>query len=527
MAVVHNNPLLPLPSSAQELERCLSDPDWRLFSGCLYKIMIKGDDGEDSTVMPFKPNRAQRRFIERLWHRNIILKARQLGFTTLIAILWLDHALFNANQRCGVIAQDRDAAEAIFADKVKFAYDNLPDEIRERFPLDKDSATQLKFTHNNSSVRVATSMRSGTIHRLHISEFGKICAKFPDKADEVITGSIPAVPTNGVLVIESTAEGREGEFVELVQRAEGLDASQTLLTPKDYRFHFYAWWQEPKYRLLAGTVHITDKEHEYFNLVEGQMKCKIDPDQRAWYIATRTSDFSGAEEKMWQEYPSTSSEAFQVSTEGSYYAKDMVELRKRGGITTVPVLDLPVNTFWDIGNSDGCATWFEQELRGEARFINYYEAHGENLRHYVAHLQNLGYLFGTHYLPHDAAHKRLGDYNKSTQEMLQDLLPGQNFVIVPRITELINGVQQSRKHLKSSYFDSTACKQGIERMEGYRKKFSRADNRYTDEPDKATGCSEGADAYRQYAQAKELGMLSYVTTSQPYIPPPPPDWRCL
>ena len=521
---IDDTPLLPMPASPQELERFLADPEQRLFSGCLYKIMIKGDDGEVSAVMPFKPNRAQRRFIKRLWHRNIILKARQLGFTTLVAILWLDHALFNANQRCGIIAQDREAAEAIFRDKVKFAYENLPPEMRERLPLARDSATELLFAHNNSSVRVATSMRSGTIHRLHVSEFGKICAKFPDKAAEVVTGSIPAVPTNGVLIIESTAEGRDGEFYELVQRAEGLDASKVLLTPKDYRFHFYAWWQEPKYRLPSGTVPISDKEHEYFDLIQGLMACKIDPDQRAWYIATKVADFSGAEERMWQEYPSTPSEAFQISTEGNYYAKDLIEVRKRGGITRVPVLDLPVNTFWDIGNSDGCAVWFQQELRGEDRFVSYYEAHGEDLRHYVKHLQGLGYIFGTHYLPHDAAHKRLGDYNKSTQQMLQELLPGQKFVIVPRVTELINGIHQTRKHLKGVFIDPVGCKHGIERLEGYKKRFSRADNRFTDEPDKANGCSEGADAFRQYAQAKETGLLTYASTAR-YEPPPPPDWR--
>ncbi|WP_395347744.1 hypothetical protein [Variovorax sp. UC122_21] len=71
---------------AAELERCLRDPEWRLFSGCLYRIIAKGEspkneDGEvidegDSFVMPFKPNRAQRRFIMRPWHRNVILKAR-------------------------------------------------------------------------------------------------------------------------------------------------------------------------------------------------------------------------------------------------------------------------------------------------------------------------------------------------------------------------------------------------------------------------------------------------------------------
>lgn len=234
-------------------------------------------------------------------------------------------------------------------------------------------------------------MRSGTIHRLHVSEFGKICAKYPDKAAEVVTGSIPAVPTNGVLVIESTAEGREGEFFDMVQRAEALDASKARLTPKDYRFHFYAWWQEPKYRLDSGTVAVSIKQHEYFDNIELLMLCKLDPDQRAWYVATMEADFSGAEERMWQEYPSTPAEAFQVSTEGNYYAKDMILLRKRGGVTRVPVLDLPVNTFWDIGNSDGCAIFFHQELRGEDRFIDYYEAHNEDLRHYVKEMKERGY----------------------------------------------------------------------------------------------------------------------------------------
>ena len=531
--IVSDTPLSPLPTDAKELARCLADPEWRLFSGCLYKIMIKGDDKVDadgnvtsegdSFVLPFKPNRAQRRFLKRLWHRNLILKARQLGFTTLVAIMWLDHALWNADQRCGIIAQDLDAAEAIFRDKVKFAYENLPQQIRERFPLARESAKELLFAHNNSSVRVATSMRSGTIHRLHVSEFGKICAKYPDKAAEVITGSIPAVPTNGITIIESTAEGREGEFYDMVGIAERKHATKQKLTPKDYRMHFFAWWQEPKYRLDASTVPITRDEHDYFDLIQGLMDCTIDIDQRAWYVATKNTDFSGKEEKMWQEYPSTPAEAFQVSTEGNYYAKDMIELRKRGGITTVPVLGLPVNTYWDIGRSDGCAVWFGQELGIEDRFIDYYEAHNEDLTHYVIELRKRGYLFGTHYLPHDADHQRLSDTNRSTRDMLQDLMPGEKFVTVPRITELITGVNQTRKHLKGAYFDKTKCKKGIERIEGYRKKFNRADNRFIDQPDKANGCSEGADALRQWAQAKELGMLNQ--TANTYQEAEAPDWR--
>lgn len=513
-----------IPTDEAELARCLADPEWRLFSGCLYQIIVKteGEDGE-RFVMPFKPNRAQRRFIRRLWHRNIILKARQLGFTTLIAIMWLDHALFNGNQRCGMIAQDRETAEAIFRDKVVFAYDHLPAEIRERFPLARASTKELLFAHNNSSIRVATSVRGGTIHRLHVSEFGKICAKFPAKADEVVTGSIQAVPLDGIVVIESTAEGANGEFYDMSKRAQALVTGKALLTRAQYRFHFYAWWQDPDYTMGPAGVPITREQHDYFNGIEQSMGCKIDTGQRAWYVEKMRNDFAGKEEKMWREYPSTPEEAFQQSTDGNYYAKDMVLLRKRGGIREVPVLDLPVFTFWDIGRSDGTAAWFMQQLGQEERFIDYYEEHLEDLRHYARMLIEKGYLYGAHFLPHDAAHKRLSDYNKSVREQLQDLLPGHTFYIVPQVTELMTGIYATRKHLKGAYFDVDRCAQGIQRLDGYKKKYSQSEKRYLDQPDKSNGCTEGADALRQWAQAKELGMLASITgTSSGYVEAPPP-----
>ena len=540
MAVHHLGQLNPLPSTPEALAAALSDPEWRLFSGCLYKIMVKGDDKinddgtideADSFVLPFVPNAAQKRFLKRMWHRNVILKARQLGFTTLIAILWLDHALFNADQRCGIVAHNLDAAIAIFRDKVKFAYDNLPPTLRAQFPLVKNAADELLFAHNNSSIRVATSLRGGTNHRVHVSEFGKICAKYPDKAAEVITGTIPSVPMNGVLVIESTAEGREGDFFKICEQSQRNYFARKILTPRDYRFHFYAWWQEPKYLMDARTIEITPADHDYFDQVEARVKADMGIDlhlsaeQRAWYVGTREADFSGASEKMWQEYPSFPDEAFQLSTEGNYYAKSMVALRKRGGICDVPALDMPVSTFWDIGNSDGTAIWFHQFVNGQDRFIDYYEAHDEDLRHYVAQLRARGYVFGTHYLPHDADHRRLGDYNRSTKEMLQDLLPAERFYVLPRITELQTGIEMTRKHLRGAFFDKTKAKLGIERIDGYRKKFSRAENRYIDVPDKSNGCSEGADALRQWAQAKELGLIDQASRGFNYKPAPAPDWR--
>lgn len=520
--MIYNANLQPLPTNLEELERCLADPVWRIFSGCLYKIKIKGDDFvNDSGQMeeaptyelPFKPNEAQVRFMNRLWSRNIILKARQLGLTTLICVLWLDHALFNANQNVGIIAQTDPIAEEIFRDKIKFTYDNLPQEIRERYPTSTCTTTEMVFAHNNSKISVAYSYRGSVTHRLHISEYGKICAQFKKKATETITGSIPAVPTNGIVVIESTAEGRGGDFFEKVQTSQKNFASRKKLSAKDYRFHFYAWWQEPKYRIDSSEVLVTAKDHLYFDRVETlvrnkmNIKMRIDPDQRAWYVATRANDLSNDQARMWQEYPSFPDEAFQVSTEGNYYANDMLDLRKRGGITQVVEIEAPVLTWWDIGNHDGCAIWYHQILNSQDRFINYDEAHGMDLRYYAKLIKDKPYLYGTHYLPHDAGHRRLGDYNKSVLEMLEELLPGHKFEVLPRITLLTTGIQQTRQLLKNAWFDEEACELGISRIEGYKKKYNQQMQQFIDEPDKGNGCSEGADALRQCAQAKAAGLL--------------------
>ena len=491
-----------VPKDHADFQRCLKDAMWRICSGAIYRILIKSADAENGqTNIPFKPNRAQLRLIARLHNRNLILKARQLGFTTLVAILWLDHALFCKDQRCGIIAQDRDAAEAIFRDKVKFAYINLPQPLRAAMPLERDSASELLFAHNNSSIRVATSMRSGTIHRLHISEFGKICAKFPDKAAEVITGSLPAVPLDGISIIESTAEGQGGGFHDMTKRAQALDEQGAELTQRDYRFHFFAWWDNPEYVMPAKGVIITPKDHEYFDILESQVARKLTLEQRAWYVATRNADFSGDPEKMWQEYPSTPDEAFKVSTEGTYYAVQLAQARKDGRIGRVPLVsNVPVNTFWDIGSSDGTAIWFHQKIGAEHRFIKFMEGWGEPYSFFINQMQALGWVWGTHFLPHDADHVRQqGDRIMSPKMMLEEIAPGWRFEIVPRVDEIQHGIQATRAMFSQAWFDETECAAGIVHLSMYRKEWNARLGVWSDKP-RHDEHSEGADSFRQWAQ---------------------------
>lgn len=498
-----------VPSNAEEMAQCLKDPIWRICSGQIYKIMVKAPDANDNSVVPFIPNRAQRRLMARLWFRNLILKARQRGFTTLVAILWLDHAMFNADQRCGIVAQDKEAAENIFRDKVKLAYERLPESLRLAMPLKRDSASELLFAHNNSSVRVATSMRSGTIHRLHVSEYGKICAKYPDKATEVSTGSLPAVPLDGIIIIESTAEGQEGDFHDKTQRAIAQAQQGVKLTQKDFRMHFFSWWDDEGYRIDTDVV-MNDKDRQYFDQIEGETGTTLDRQQRNWYVATRDSEFSGDPEKMWQEYPSTAKEAFQVSTEGTYYAVQLACVRKEGRICHVPhVVGVPVNTFWDIGNSDGTAIWFHQRIGFEDRFINFIEGWGESYSYYVKQMQAMGYVWGTHYLPHDAAHKRQqGHKVASPEDELRELGIGGDWTIVPVVDEVIHGIQKTRDAFGSMFFDTEKTALGIAHLGNYRKTWDKARGAWKiHTPSKIDGHSEAADALRQFAQGYEAPRL--------------------
>lgn len=508
------------PKNERELVQLLYDPRWRLYSGFLYKIMVKGDDDEadePSFVIPFQPNGPQRELLENLHNRNVILKARQLGFTTAIDLFLTDHALFNKDQRCGIIAHSKFDVQTIFRDKVQFAYENLPSLVRDMMPLKSQTKTEYHFAHNNSSIRVAMSMRSGTIHALHISEMGKLAAKFPSKAEEVVTGSLPAVPKNGIALIESTAEGQAGEFYNIATRAEKLAKVKkpVELTPAEWRFFFFPWWKEPNYAMDPRHVIITEKDHQYFDQIEIEMDTLLSNRQRAWYVSKRDEEFSGDEAKMWREYPSKPVECWQQSTEGKYYPKELTAARISNRIRKLHyVPGIPVHTFWDIGSGDGTGIWLMQIVDGMYRFLRYIEGWTESYAHYVKELQDTPYAWGFHFLPHDANHTRQGQFTVAKPlEMLRELAPSWHFEIVPVVQSVQHRIDLVRKHFARAEFDEEGCAAGLIHLANYQKSWSTTAGAWTDVPLK-NDATEAADSFGQWAQALEGGMLGSVGQSR-------------
>jgi hypothetical protein len=454
-------------SEAKNLRQKLTSKKWRMSN--LYSII-----DEMGKKVPFIPNAAQQALWDNMEHRNIILKARQLGFTTFIQIFILDAILFTSNIRAGVIAHNKDDAQVFWRDKLKYAFDNLPgwlyDPLIEAEGLKmpralKNDAGEL-LLDNNSSVRVGTSMRSGTIQILHVSEYGKICRKYPDKAKEIKTGAFPAVHEGSLIFVESTAEGRQGEFFDMCQEAQNREKEGRKQTPMDFKHHFFPWHKDKRYQTDPTGVVIGVELMKYFSELKRDWGIELNTRQMAWY-AKRNAELGG---DMFQEYPSTPEEPFHVAIEGAYFRTQMDFMRRRGRICEVPwEPSVPVNTFWDLGMEDETSIVFHQRVGREHRFIDFYANNGEGFEHYVRILKEKGYMYGDHYFPHDIEVRELGAEGRSRKESLQRL-GLRDLVTVKRaknVEEVLSGIEAVRQMLMTTWIDEVTCEDLIDALDSY------------------------------------------------------------
>jgi len=120
----------------------------------------------------------------------------------------------------------------------------------------------------------------------------------------------------------------------------------------------------------------------------------------------------------------------------------------------------------------------------------------------LAYLQRMqqerGYLYGTHYLPHDAESKNL-QTGKSVLDLLQEMLPGHRFEVVPRVDHVHIGIQQTRSAFGACWFDSDECVDLIAALDAYRKTWNPREEVFTDKPVHDM-FSNYADAFRQFGQ---------------------------
>jgi hypothetical protein len=498
-----------MPTKAEVLAKQFADRRWRLSN--LYFIV-----GKDGQRQRLRLNWMQEELLRGMHYSNLVLKARQMGSTTFWAIYLLDLCCFNSNVKAGVVAHTADAASAIFREKIKYPFDNLPEVLREKITTTRDSASELVLS-NNSSIRVGTSLRGGTFQALLISEYGKLCAAYPEKAREVRTGSLNTVAPGQLVIIESTAEGTQGHFHELCATAQTAERMGRQLTPLDWKYWFFPWFRCPEYVLPPDGVVITNEFRDYFAKLAGQ-GINLTSEQMAWYVRKAASQGLG---DMKREFPSTAEEAFEASVEGAYYSDQMAKAEAERRIGSFPAIEnVPVHCVMDIGVSDATAIWWFQVLDEEIRCVGYFEASGEGMPYFVKEMHNrarrLGWKIGDVLLPHDAVVKEWGS-GKTRLEQLVELIDGVQKV--PR-SAVADGINAARSVLARCVFDEAECAEGIACLKNYRKDWDAEHGIFKDRP-RHDDASHGADSFRYLAMSVhtiDIGPTGSIEPTEPGFP---------
>ncbi len=294
----------------------LSDPrilDKNYRINNLYKITDK-----NGAVVNFQPNRAQQHFHTNRTNKSIILKSRRLGFTTDSAIDMLDDTMFNKFFFSLFISYDEASSKKVFSNTIKFAWDNHP--LKKFYEVDNSSANALKILLGEnvySLIEVKTSGRGDRTSYLHISEFGKICARFPDKATEIISGSFPSLVPDGRLTIESTAEGETGAFHDMFWDAwDNPNPSD----PNSYKAFFYNWqwddWEitrikEPIKNFPQPFLDYQQKHNELSRSLPHLYQPITDIQLTYWY--QKFLSLNKRWDLLLENYPTTPAEAFVAS----------------------------------------------------------------------------------------------------------------------------------------------------------------------------------------------------------------------
>lgn len=270
---------------------------------------------KNSRIINFKLNEPQQRLYdvikqEKMKHkpvRVIILKARQMGFSTLTEAILFKETVTHHNINAGIIAHVEEATTNLFT-MSKLYYSELPDAIKPQ--LLNSNAKELIFNNKegtglNSKIRCMTAGstgvgRSGTYNILHLSEY----AFWQGDKKAILNGLVQTVPNNdsSMIIIESTANGFE-HFKEIWDGA--------VKGENDYIPVFIGWNELPEYAMTYTGFELTTEEkrlQEVYGLTLEQLTW------RRWCIRNNCQN---DEELFKQEYPINPYEAF-IAT-GTHY----------------------------------------------------------------------------------------------------------------------------------------------------------------------------------------------------------------
>ena len=273
-----------------------------------------------SRLIPFVFNEPQNRLYDEIEKqqkegrpvRIIILKARQMGFSTAVSAIFYHESATKENTNSAIVAHKEDASTGIL-DKMKLYYEESPEIFKPsrkacnaKMLLFENPSTNENIKRRDPGLRSKiiiesavnkNALRSKTVHNLHLSELA-----FWPYPEETMTSAMQAVPhePGTMVIIESTAHGVGGAFYEEWIRAV---RGESEFVPM-----FFPWFEEKDYRMpVPDDYSPTDEESE---LIE---KYHLEPEQIVWRRWCISANCGGDINRFKQEYPAEWHEAFLAS----------------------------------------------------------------------------------------------------------------------------------------------------------------------------------------------------------------------
>ena len=272
---------------------------------------------KDKKTMPFFLNSVQKEFIKILnraiddYENNVItsisiliLKGRQQGFTTLVTAYQLAKSITNKNFEGFTLADESSNSEAIFENKAKFPYSQLPDVLK---PTEKfNNRRQFLFEKINSSWAVDTATknvgRSRTVNFFHGSE----CAFWRDGIATIQAALGEALTKNCIKIYESTANGFN-DYQKMWESGAHINC-------------FFEWWKTSEYRINFPSEDIKQKFVKDIDQKDDWISVRLrwlrdekhlDLEQLYWYYKKYEAYID--KRLIKQEYPCSPKEAFLLS----------------------------------------------------------------------------------------------------------------------------------------------------------------------------------------------------------------------
>ena len=189
--------------------------------------------------------------------------------------------------------------------------------------------------------------------------------------------------------------------------------------------------------------------------------------------------------------------SFEAAIQGAYYARELEAARLQGRIKTLAwEPTIPVETWWDLGFTDATAIIFGQRVGRELHLIDYVESRSEGLAYYAKLIRERPYLYGRHYLPHDAGYHQQASAGVPMEQQLQ-ALGVKPTVVIPK-SDVLPGINEARLVFPRCWFDIKNCELLIDALSSYRAKWDDDKKTLQREP-QHDWASHGADAFRLMA----------------------------